>query len=210
MYTNIPDRVAKVRTVVENIKNESVLKLLTGFGLKEPYIKSCGDKFSKLETLVEKQHAEQKDIRSAYDAYNRKTETCGDNYHKTLDFVRLKIKSMDGARERINTSRIASSPVEKMFEEVLAFYRSVLKEPELVSYLVQFNITPDTYIQDIEEAKRLRSAVFIEKGEAEDATETRNKALIELEDICTEIKTVAKYALKDNPQLLEKLGIKVR
>ncbi len=210
MYTNIPERAAVIRKLIENIGNEPLLTHLKGFGTTDLYINNCKTKFSYLETLIEKQHSEQQDKRSAYSSYNKQAEICNFDYRKTLDFVRLKIKYMDGAKERINTSSIPTSPAEKMFDEILKFYKTVLKEPELVTYLNQFNITPEIYIKDVEEAKRLRAVVQKEKGEAEDATEKRNKALVELEHICNEIRTIAKYALKDDPQLLEKLGIKVK
>ncbi len=210
MHTTIPDRVARIRIVVENIKNEYILTQLKKFGLTVHYINNCSNKYNNLETLIEKQHSGQCNIRMAHSNFKEKIKVCRADYIKTLDFVRLKVKHIDGAKNRINTSRISTTPVESMFAEVLRFYNNVLREPELVNYLAQFNITPNTYINSIEEAKSLKSTILAMKGNAENATEKRNKALVELEDICNEIRTVAKYALKDNPQLLEQINIKVR
>ena len=49
-----------------------------------------------------------------------------------------------------------------------------------------------------------------EKGESQDATKLKDAPFIELEDWMREFYTVAKIALKDNPQLLESLGKFVR
>ncbi len=47
------------------------------------------------------------------------------------------------------------------------------------------------------------------KGAAEDATDSRNKAVKDLRAWVSEFRTAARLALKDNPQKLEAFGIKV-
>lgn len=49
-----------------------------------------------------------------------------------------------------------------------------------------------------------------EKGEAQEATRARNEKLEALDDYCTELKAIARMALEEQPQLMEKLGVLVR
>jgi hypothetical protein len=49
-----------------------------------------------------------------------------------------------------------------------------------------------------------------ETGEAQEATEMRDKALDNLAKWISNFRAVAKVALEDNPQQLEKLGILAR
>lgn len=47
-------------------------------------------------------------------------------------------------------------------------------------------------------------------GEAQDATEKRDEVLKEIDDWMKDFKAAARLALKDHPQWLEILGIKVK
>jgi hypothetical protein len=61
-------------------------------------------------------------------------------------------------------------------------------------------------LKQIEVVEKCRAEYLREKGESEDATQKKDKAMKEMERWMSEFYAVARIALEDNPQLLESLG----
>lgn len=92
------------------------------------------------------------------------------------------------------------------------FYRTVLDTPNLMSALQKFGYTTEqleTALADLTQLEQLSQKRYLEEGEAQTATENRNMKLEELRKYCSDLRVVAKIALADKPQQLEKLGIVV-
>ncbi len=62
----------------------------------------------------------------------------------------------------------------------------------------------------VRDLKILRIDALKEKKQAQEATRLRNEKLDALDHYCTDLQTLAKIALEEQPQLMEKLGILVR
>ncbi len=76
--------------------------------------------------------------------------------------------------------------------------------------MAKFNITEEKLLagkQLIEETVSLNAAQEKEKGEAQQATVERDEALDALEFWLSDFFAIARIALEEKPQLLEKLGI---
>ena len=79
--------------------------------------------------------------------------------------------------------------------------------------MAKYNVTKkelDAAGLKIEEVSTLDEVVGQEMGDAQNATKQRDIKLDELNVWINEFEKVAKIALKDQPQLLEKLGIVVK
>jgi hypothetical protein len=94
-----------------------------------------------------------------------------------------------------------------------AFYNGVLSSEILLEEMAKFGVTPETLnneINNLASLEVLSQKRFIEEGEAQTSTENRNRKFNQLRQYCSDLRTIAKIALADNPQQLEKLGITSR
>jgi hypothetical protein len=92
------------------------------------------------------------------------------------------------------------------------FYNRVLVDEQAVTSVSIYAITKEDLEkgrQKINEADNAKTAHNVEMGEAQDATDSRDKSFNQLLYIIEELETICTYALEDRPQLLEKLGITV-
>jgi hypothetical protein len=92
------------------------------------------------------------------------------------------------------------------------FYRTVLDTQNLMSALQKYGYTSEQLeveLVALTQLELLSQNRYLEEGEAQTATENRNKKLEELRKYCSDLRVVAKIALADKPQQLEKLGIVV-
>jgi len=94
-------------------------------------------------------------------------------------------------------------------EQIVSFYREALKTPE---QLVHHGISQaeleqgQAMISSIIEARRQR---LEKKGEAEEVTQKRNQVRRDLRTWVADFRTVARIALRQEPQLMEALGMVV-
>lgn len=98
-------------------------------------------------------------------------------------------------------------------ETLKAFYNAIQSDSSLLSNLSQLKITEDditSAITAINVLETTRSLYLKEKGESQDATKKKDKAMSEMEEWMNDFYAVAKIAMEDQPQLLESLGLVVR
>lgn len=107
--------------------------------------------------------------------------------------------------------RLARRTNAYMFQ-VAQFYQTVLGSEELLEKLSNYGVTKEKLqegLHRIENAGTARETHKKLKGRCQDLKVKRDRALEELDDWVTELAMVCRYALKERPQMLEKLGIQV-
>ena len=98
-------------------------------------------------------------------------------------------------------------------EQANLFYDNALANPDILNGLAKFGITEEKLQAgktQVEELAALNAAQEKEKGEAQQATKTRDEALDALDDWLEDFLAIAEVALADKPQFLEALGVRVR
>ena len=99
------------------------------------------------------------------------------------------------------------------FSQVGMLYYNALEAPEVLAALASYGLSVETLtatLAEIEALRGQRDSQNIKTGEAENLTKERDAALDALESWVSKMVRIAKVVLVDSPQLLEKLGIKVR
>jgi len=94
-----------------------------------------------------------------------------------------------------------------------ALYSGILASEKLLTLMSEFGINNEILTAEMNNIKTLEALnqkKYIEEGEAQIATQNRNRKLELLQVFCSDLRTIARIALKDQPQQLEKLGILVR
>jgi hypothetical protein len=92
------------------------------------------------------------------------------------------------------------------------FYSVVLEHPDASPLLSVFGLTPEILTaaqQKVLDVHDLKIKQIHESGDAQQATKLRDNALEVLEAWVADLVAIARVALADSPQLLEKMGIKV-
>ncbi|KOH43876.1 hypothetical protein [Sunxiuqinia dokdonensis] len=100
---------------------------------------------------------------------------------------------------------------EEYISQARTFYNNALSTPQVLSKFAMVNITTETLQASLDQLNNLdllRAAQKNESGEAQQATDDRDRAMDEINEWMSLYYTVAKIALADKPQLLEKLGVK--
>ena len=105
-----------------------------------------------------------------------------------------------------------SNPLTSTFyRQTRPFFRPT--NPDLQELVLPLDITPEVVadcLAKLDELLKARASFDKETAEWQDATQEKNRTLLELKEWMDDFDTVAKVALYDNPQLLEALGIFVR
>jgi hypothetical protein len=93
------------------------------------------------------------------------------------------------------------------------FYKNVMKKQEVLDLLLNVGLTADMLtaahqrVIDVENLKKMKSR---ETGDAQEATKLRDLAVEALREWIADLVAIARVALADSPQLLEKLDITVK
>lgn len=97
----------------------------------------------------------------------------------------------------------------KWLETVNLFYNLLNTNAAILAKLAPLQVTQEhvtALIADLNTLEDLRAAYIQAKGNAQNATKTKNKAFKDLEKWMSDFYAVARLALEDEPQLLESLG----
>lgn len=97
----------------------------------------------------------------------------------------------------------------KWLETISLFYNVLNGQPDVLAKLATLQITAQhvtDQIAAINDLENLRADYIQTKGNAQNATKTKNKAFKDLENWMSDFYAVAKIALEGEPQLLESLG----
>lgn len=127
--------------------------------------------------------------------------------------VKALSKKDKNLQSRLKFTYLGSLSMEDWIRTGIDFYNSLLREPEFLTVLANFNVTVDQLNAEklaLENLAVLRNRALEEEGQAQEATRLRNEKLKELEEYCDLLKTVASLALANRPQLMESLGVLVR
>jgi hypothetical protein len=97
----------------------------------------------------------------------------------------------------------------KWLETVNLFYNLLNTDADILAKLAPLQVTQEhvtALIADLNTLEDLRAAYIQAKGNAQNATKTKNKAFKDLEKWMSDFYAVARLALEGEPQLLESLG----
>ncbi|GEM_PF-3451102 len=204
---------AKLNTAFNNCKNPEIKSKLEIVGVGDIFVDKGINLHSDIVKLDMKHKNELQEKSQAFTQYKEKRDECRNDYDTILHFVRIAARFDNNLGSRIRTTSVPENPVNEWPYQIDLFYDSLEKEPSIMNFLKERKFPDD--IITINRAKiktliNLHNRVDTEKGQAEDARRERDSKFAELIDMWWELKAYALFALKETPQLLEELGIKVK
>jgi len=201
------------RVLIFNSRKPEIATLLQSYGIDSTHLENGVNLYNSVITATENQRREQQEEGLAYDNLYVSKDDFATRYKKTLKISRMASRSDANLQNRLKVNAPAERTIEGWILQVVDFYNRLNNEPDFITVLNKYGITSETLSQEkqiAENLRLLRNEAMSEKGQAQEATRVRDVEIEKLDDYCYELKTIAKIALENKPQLLEELGILVR
>ncbi len=122
----------------------------------------------------------------------------------------MAFKQNRGFQAKLQLTGRRKTRTEEWLSQAMAFYAFT---DEIAEPMSKYGITPEV----LQQTRAMVEALFTTKqqqmqnmGEAQNATEKRNDAIKVMDAWMKDFNAIARLAIKDNPQWLEMLGIRVK
>ncbi len=212
--TRIDQFLLASRVMIENaLQNVDIKQALAAYGYSEEKLNNGKALYNNAETLQNAQKKEYGEQVAATAELDTVWEEAEQQYMKTLKIARVAFKDNVKANKSTMLYGDRKRSLSGWLEQAKAFYANILKDTDLMTLISAYGYTQAKLEQEsdlIDQVFTKHIAQKKESGEAQEATETRDKALDTLAKWISDLRAVAKVALESNPQQLEKLGILAR
>lgn len=210
----IDDFLFASRIMIENsLQDEQIKEALAAYGYTEEKLNQGKELYNKAEELHlarKREYGEQIAATAELDAVWDQAEK---RYMKTLKIARVALKDNIRAYESTMLFGDRKRSLSGWLEQAQAFYTNLLADSGFLTAMSAFGYTQAKLEQEaalIDQVIAKHMAQKKEMGEAQEATEMRDKALDNLAKWISDFRAVVKVVLEENPQQLEKLGILAR
>lgn len=183
------------------------------FGMDQAKLQEGLSLHGQAGSMKDRHEQEGIDSRLASNAYRKAFEDLQALFKRHRDLVRMYFKRKPDVLTRLAVSGRLPSKYNEFFDRCRRFYQTIQNNPDLQELVLPLEITPEVVadcLAKLEELLSARANFDKETGEWQDATQEKNRVLLELKEWMDDFDTAAKVALYDHPQLLEVLGIFVR
>ncbi len=198
----------------DNLKTQEIIKKeLAEYGYDDAEVAKGEALYNKAKQLYMLKIKEEQQQTTAYAVFTDKFEElikvfCKDR-KKAKIVYKDKLDVLTNLRIKDNIPRRMANTM----DSINIFYETLNDDAALRAPLARLKFTDEVLAEHIalfQETQKAYSAYTEEKGETQDATKAKNKAIHELEEWVSEFFSIAKIALEDHPQLLESLAKFVR
>jgi len=210
---NLQEFFSDSRKALFNARNNEVIKTaLAEYGITEEKLNLGIAKYEEAVGLDAAQKKEYGEQFEATDELNRSYNTANKMYVRHVKLARLAMDDNRGMQEKLDIIGQRKKTLSGWLHQAKRFYTNALNSEDVLTALAEYNITAEK----LQEGQQLVAAVetasnkqFKEKGEAQNATKSRDAAVDDLQNFMGNFIAVARIALEDRPQILEALGIVV-
>lgn len=162
---------------------------------------------AKAHRDVDREHAEQYD---ATDDLTEEREATYKAYMVHVGMARVAFEGERGILEDLGLDGPRAKALAGWLDQAHNFYSSALERPELHAKLAQYRVPEAALTAGLEAVERVQRAQQTQLGEiagAQGSTEGRRDALEELDAFMPPFIKVCRLVFRDDPQMLEGLGI---
>ena len=129
---------------------------------------------------------------------------------KHVKVARVALQDERGSSQKLDLGGKRKVSLSGWLAQSNQFYINAVADADILSKMNNFGITQAKLEQGkqlVDDVEAANASQKKEKGEAQQATVDRDDALDKLNDWVSDFIAIARIALEDRPQLLEKLGI---
>jgi len=168
------------------------------------------DESTQLSDTFTREHGE---VEAAFARRDAEREKANATYRKHLTIARIVFKKDRGAQTSLQLNGRVATTLSGWLKQTKSFYNNLMGHESWMGLMAGYNITTEMLTQGRQEILNVENyadVIMREKGDAQNATQERDQKLEELAEWINDYESVARVALADTPQLLEKLGIVVK
>ena len=209
----VEQRLLAARVALDNTRSDPViLAAMAGFGYDETRLSEGETLLTQGEALHQQQKREYGEQYDATGALKVAFEAANKVYTTSLKIARLVFKSDLKAQGALALNGLRRSTISGWIGQSTQFYANLLADEAMMAAMGGFGYTVEklqaeqALVADVETAHVVQAR---ETGEAQAATQARDAKMDALDTWMGTFFTVAKAALEENAQLLEKIGLVV-
>jgi hypothetical protein len=132
------------------------------------------------------------------------------NYIVTVKVARVAFKHRPDMLVKFRLTGRRSRSLSGWLNDARIMYTNILETPDALSILAMYGYSSEKLVAEldgVDQVEAMHSIRLGEKGEAQQSTLERDKAIDEICDWYSDFRAIVRIALYDAPQLLEALGI---
>lgn len=199
---------------LQNAETNPMIKpLMEALGYNTAKIDEGKTILNLAKTNYNANHQEEDKKAKAYKAFEDLRLDIQAKYSTDRKKAKVIFKTNDLVLKELHLKGIIPKSYVKWLETVSIFYDTVNADTEIKAKLLPLQITPEYVTERIEalsNLETLRAAYLQTKGNAQNATKTKDKAFTTLQKWMSDFYGIARIALAEEPQLLESLGKQVK
>jgi len=208
---NITQTLDEADLIIRNVRrSEQIQKKLTIYGFPPKRINE-GEKLLKVTLRLKAMMDDQQEARyETSQAWLADLHSAKATYQGYVNLARTVYRDQPTVLRKLKVDRPTPKSQQLFIEQAIHFYSKVSTYKEAIEQ--RYGLSTEVWSQALAEVEALstsRSERLHLRAQAQQATEQRNRSLIELHAWVKELKYIAKVALKEEPQLLEALGMVV-
>jgi len=213
-YQTIDEFFTSAQVAINNARaNTEIEERLAAYGYTAEKIQVGKDLYDRAQAATQERQREYGDQIAATAALKEAWAQAKNTYNPLRQVARVAFKDDPGMITRLAISGRRKQSLSGWIEQANTFYNNAIGDAEVLNRLSNFGITQEKLVAgkaQVDALLSLNSAQEQEKGEAQQATKTRDEAIDALSDWLDDFLDIAEVALADRPQLLEALGVLAR
>lgn len=215
-YSNLPidERLAAANLAITNaLSDPEILPLLSAASYDAARLQAGRALYEQALALHQQALRARGDQYGATDALAASWEAAKQIYDGHLARARLVFKKQRGVLTRLGAAGKRAPSLLRWVAQARQFYESLLLDPALAAQMATFGVPQtelETALEHVNAVEAAHQARAGEQGLSQEATAQRNAALEALDTWMSTYFGLARQILAHRPQLLEKLGVRVR
>ena len=210
---SIDERLTTAQVAIDNaLSDEPIKELLVPFGYDDAKLNEGKALLEQTVTLNQKQDKEYGEQFAATQELHSLQTTAHKQYMDAVALARIKFRDDVKAWQALGLNGKRKVSLSGWVEQATKFYTNLIADSDLVTAMSGYGYTAEKLQAELDQVKTVPDAnanQSREMGEAQAATKERDASLDDLDQWMSDFKTVAKIALKDHDQWIEKLGLAV-
>lgn len=202
------------RVALENATtNATIAASLAEIGYDETVINEGKTLLQTAQTAFSTNQTEDDETTVAYNTFTEKKEAIESTYRTHRKKAKVIFRTEPVSLDTLALEGIIPKAYVAWVQSVKKFYETANASEDIKTKLARLAITEadiTNALAAIAELETARAEYLRERGESQEATQAKDKALGELSIWMSDFYAVARIALEDQPQLLEALGKVVR